>query len=143
MNRENAIKQNFKMHSSKMTADFFVTNMRPVAVRTSLRYLTLLVMKRIFSLSISSVTNRLRLQRNSYYGIKDAVSQRIRLSEEEIIEALENEYHFSDLIDDSYDHRLIKSSNHEIYRLAEKICKDKMNVSSERFIEAFGLEEER
>ena len=113
MNRENAIKQNFKMHSSKMTADFFVTNMR------------------------------LRLQRNSYYGIKDAVSQRIRLSEEEIIEALENEYHFSDLIDDSYDHRLIKSSKHEIYRLAEKICKDKMNVSSERFIEAFGLEEER
>ena len=130
MNRENAIKQNFKMHSSKMTADFFVTNMRPVAVRTSLRYLTLLVMKRIFSLSISSVTNRLRLQRNSYYGIKDAVSQRIRLSEEEIIEALENEYHFSDLIDDSYDHRLIKSSKHEIYRLAEKFCKDKMNVSS-------------
>ena len=143
MNRDNAIKQNFKMHSSKMTADFFVTNMRPVAVRTSLRYLTLLVMKRIFSLSISSVTNRLRLQRNSYYGIKDAVSQRIRLSEEEIIEALENEYHFSDLVDDSYDHRLIKSSRHEIYRLAEKICKDKMNVSSERFIEAFGLEEER
>ena len=28
----------------------------------------------------------------------------------------------------------------EIYHLAEKICKDKMNVSSERFLEAFGLE---
>ena len=143
MNRDNAIKQNFKMHSSKMTADFFVTNMRPVAVRTSLRYLTLLVMKKIFSLSISSVTDKLRLQRNSYYGIRDAVSQRIRLSEEEIIEALENEYHFSDLIDDRYNHKLIKSSRSEIYHLAEKICKDKMKVSSERFVEAFGFEEER
>ena len=142
MDRETAIKQNFKIHSSKMTADFFVTNMRPVAVRTSLRYLTLLVMKKIFSLSISSVTSKLKLQRNSYYGIKDAVSQRIRLSEEEIIESLENEYHFSDLIDEEYNHKLIKSSESEIYSLAEKICKDKMNVSQERFLEAFGDKKE-
>lgn len=142
MDRDTAIKQNFKMHSSKMTADFFVTNMRPVAVRTSLRYLTLLVMKKIFSLSISSVTSKLKLQRNSYYGIKDAVSQRIRLSEEEIIESLENEYHFSDLIDEEYNHKLIKSSESEIYSLAEKICKDKMNVSQERFLEAFGDKKE-
>ena len=140
MNRDKAITQNFKMHSSKMTADFFVTNMRAIAVRTSLRYLTLLVMKRIFLLSISSVTSKLRLQRNSYYGVKDAVNQRIRLSEKEIIEALENEYHFSDLIDEDYNRKIVKSSRSEIYHLAEKICKDKMNVSSERFLEAFGSE---
>ena len=50
MIKDSSISQNFKLHSDKMTIEYFITNMRPISVRTSLRYLVQLILKEVFEI---------------------------------------------------------------------------------------------
>lgn len=130
MIEESSISQNFKLHSNKMTVEYFITNMRPISVRTSLRYLIQLILKEIFEIPVLRSSMVLNLQRNSYYGARNAASERIRLSEREISNLLDNQYHFSDLRSEDYDRRAMKSSNSEITELVNKILTEKMQLSN-------------
>lgn len=130
MIEESSISQNFKLHSDKMTVEYFVTNMRPISVRTSLRYLIQLILKEIFEIPVLRSSMVLNLQRNSYYGARNAASERIRLSEREVSNLLDNQYHFSDLRSENYDRRAMKSSNSEIIELVNKILTEKMQLSN-------------
>lgn len=135
MIEESSISQNFKLHSDKMTVEYFVTNMRPISVRTSLRYLIQLILKEIFEIPVLRSSMVLNLQRNSYYGARNAASERIRLSEREVSNLLDNQYHFSDLRSEDYDRRAMKSSNSEIIELVNKILTEKMQLSN-TYVEA-------
>ena len=135
MIEESSISQNFKLHSDKMTVEYFITNMRPISVRTSLRYLIQLILKEIFEIPVLRSSMVLNLQRNSYYGARNAASERIRLSEREVSNLLDNQYHFSDLRSEDYDRRAMKSSNSEITDLVNKILTEKMQLSN-TYVEA-------
>lgn len=135
MIEESSISQNFKLHSDKMTVEYFITNMRPISVRTSLRYLIQLILKEIFEIPVLRSSMVLNLQRNSYYGARNAASERIRLSEREVSNLLDNQYHFSDLRSEDYDRRAMKSSNSEITELVNKILTEKMQLSN-TYVEA-------
>ncbi len=130
MIEESSVRQNFKLHSDKMTVEYFITNMRPISVRTSLRYLIQLILKEIFEIPVLRSSMVLNLQRNSYYGARNAASERIRLSEREVSDLLDNQYHFSDLRSEDYDRRVMKSSNSEIIELVNKILTEKMQLSN-------------
>ena len=130
MIKDSSISQNFKLHSDKMTIEYFITNMRPISVRTSLRYLVQLILKEVFEIPVLRSSTVLNLQRNSYYGARNAASERIRLSEKEVSDLLDNQYHFSDLRSEDYDRKMMKSSNEDIIDLVKTILKDRMKLSN-------------
>jgi len=76
-----ALKNNFLLHDDKMTIDFFADNMRPVAIKTSVRYVSLLILKKIFNVPVSNASSKLNLHRSSYYGVREMLSERIMIDE--------------------------------------------------------------
>ena len=136
-----ALKSNFLLHDDKMTIDFFADNMRPVAVKTSVRYASLLILKKIFKVPVSNAAEKLRLHRSSYYGVRDILNDRIMLDEDQLVSLLNEEYHFDTILKDS-DCSNLKRREKEMKDVLRRICIEKMRIDEDLFDEIFRLNED-
>ena len=136
-----ALKSNFLLHDNKMTIDFFADNMRPVAIKTSVRYASLLILKKIFKVPVSNAAEKLRLHRSSYYGVRDILNERIMLDEDQLVSLLNEEYHFDTILKDS-DCSNLKRREKEMKDVLRRICIDKMRIDEDLFDEIFRLNED-
>ncbi len=138
----NALKSNFLLHDNKMTIDFFADNMRPVAIKTSVRYASLLVLKKIFKVPVSNAAEKLRLHRSSYYGVREILNERIMLDEDQLVSLLNEEYHFDTILKD-LDCSNLKRREKEMKDVLRLICIEKMRIDEDLFDEIFRLNEGR
>lgn len=136
-----ALKSNFLLHDNKMTIDFFADNMRPVAIKTSVRYASLLILKKIFKVPVSNAAEKLRLHRSSYYGVRDILNERIMLDEDQLVSLLNEEYHFDTILKDS-DCSNLKRREKEMKDVLRRICIEKMRIDEDLFDEIFRLKED-
>lgn len=136
-----ALKSNFLLHDNKMTIDFFADNMRPVAIKTSVRYASLLILKKIFKVPVSNAAEKLRLHRSSYYGVRDILNDRIMLDEDQLVSLLNEEYHFDTILKDS-DCSNLKRREKEMKDVLRRICIEKMRIDEDLFDEIFRLNED-
>ena len=136
-----ALKSNFLLHDNKMTIDFFADNMRPVAIKTSVRYASLLILKKIFKVPVSNAAEKLRLHRSSYYGVRDILNDRIMLDEDQLVSLLNEEYHFDTILKDS-DCSNLKRREKEMKDVLRRICIEKMRLDEDLFDEIFRLNED-
>lgn len=136
-----ALKSNFLLHDNKMTIDFFADNMRPVAIKTSVRYASLLILKKIFKVPVSNAAEKLRLHRSSYYGVRDILNERIMLDEDQLVSLLNEEYHFDTILKDS-DCSNLKRREKEMKDVLRRICIEKMRIDEDLFDEIFRLNED-
>lgn len=136
-----ALKSNFLLHDNKMTIDFFADNMRPVAIKTSVRYASLLILKKIFKVPVSNAAEKLRLHRSSYYGVRDILNERIKLDEDQLVSLLNEEYHFDTILKDS-DCSNLKRREKEMKDVLRRICIEKMRIDEDLFDEIFRLNED-
>lgn len=133
-----ALKSNFLLHDDKMTIDFFADNMRPVAVKTSVRYASLLILKKIFNVPVSNAANKLHLHRSSYYGVREMLNDRIMIDEDQLVDLLNAEYQFDSILNE-YDCLNLKRREKGIKEVLKMICIDKMRIDKDLFEEIFGL----
>ena len=138
---KDALKSNFLLHDNKMTIDFFADNMRPVAIKTSVRYASLLILKKIFKVPVSNAAEKLRLHRSSYYGVRDILNDRIMLDEDQLVSLLNEEYHFDTILKDS-DCSNLKRREKEMKDVLRRICIEKMRIDEDLFDEIFRLNED-
>lgn len=141
MINKDALKSNFLLHDNKMTIDFFADNMRPVAIKTSVRYASLLILKKIFKVPVSNAAEKLHLHRSSYYGVRDILNERIMLDEDHLVSLLNEEYHFDTILKDS-DCSNLKRREKEMKDVLRRICIEKMRIDEDLFDEIFRLNED-
>lgn len=141
MINKDALKSNFLLHDNKMTIDFFADNMRPVAIKTSVRYASLLILKKIFKVPVSNAAEKLHLHRSSYYGVRDILNERIMLDEDQLVSLLNEEYHFDTILKDS-DCSNLKRREKEMKDVLRRICIEKMRIDEDLFDEIFRLNED-
>lgn len=137
-----ALKSNFLLHDNKMTIDFFADNMRPVAIKTSVRYVSLLVLKKIFKVPVSNAAEKLRLHRSSYYGVREILNERLMLDEDQLVDLFNEEYHFDTILKD-LDCSNLKRREKEMKDVLRLICIEKMRIDEELFEEIFKLHEDK
>lgn len=137
-----ALKSNFLLHDNKMTIDFFADNMRPVAIKTSVRYVSLLVLKKIFKVPVSNAAEKLRLHRSSYYGVREILDERLMLDEDQLVDLFNEEYHFDTILKD-LDCSNLKRREKEMKDVSRLICIEKMRIDEELFEEIFKLHEDK
>lgn len=137
-----ALKSNFLLHDNKMTIDFFADNMRPVAIKTSVRYASLLVLKKIFKVPVSNAAEKLRLHRSSYYGVREILNERIMLDEDQLVSLLNEEYHFDTILKE-LDCSNLKRREKEMKDVLRLICIEKMRIDEDLFEEIFKLHEDK
>lgn len=137
-----ALKSNFLLHDNKMTIDFFADNMRPVAIKTSVRYISLLILKKIFKVPVSNAAEKLRLHRSSYYGVREILNDRIMIDEDQLISLLNEEYQF-DTIFKEIDCSNLKRREKEMKDVLRLICIEKMRIDEDLFEEIFKLDADR
>lgn len=137
-----ALKSNFLLHDNKMTIDFFADNMRPVAIKTSVRYVSLLVLKKIFKVPVSNAAEKLNLHRSSYYGVREILNERIMLDEDQLVSLLNEEYHFDSILKD-LDCSNLKRREKEMKDVLRLICIEKMRIDEDLFDEIFRLNSDR
>lgn len=137
-----ALKSNFLLHDNKMTIDFFADNMRPVAIKTSARYVSLLVLKKIFKVPVSNAAEKLRLHRSSYYGVREILDERLMLDEDQLVDLFNEEYHFDTILKD-LDCSNLKRREKEMKDVLRLICIEKMRIDEELFEEIFKLHEDK
>lgn len=137
-----ALKSNFLLHDNKMTIDFFADNMRPVAIKTSVRYISLLILKKIFKVPVSNAAEKLRLHRSSYYGVREILNDRIMIDEDQLVSLLNEEYQF-DTIFKEIDCSNLKRREKEMKDVLRLICIEKMRIDEDLFEEIFKLDVDR
>ena len=137
-----ALKSNFLLHDNKMTIDFFADNMRPVAIKTSVRYVSLLVLKKIFKVPVSNAAGKLRLHRSSYYGVREILDERLMLDEDQLVDLFNEEYHFDTILKD-LDCSNLKRREKEMKDVLRLICIEKMRIDEDLFEEIFKLHEDK
>lgn len=137
-----ALKSNFLLHDNKMTIDFFADNMRPVAIKTSVRYASLLILKKIFKVPVSNAAEKLNLHRSSYYGVREILNERIMLDEDQLVSLLNEEYHFDSILKD-LDCSNLKKREKEMKDVLRLICIEKMRIDEDLFDEIFRLNSDR
>ena len=137
-----ALKSNFLLHDNKMTIDFFADNMRPVAIKTSVRYASLLILKKIFKVPVSNAAEKLHLHRSSYYGVREILNERIMLDEDQLVSLLNEEYHFDSILKD-LDCSNLKRREKEMKDVLRLICIEKMRIDEDLFDEIFRLNSDR
>ena len=137
-----ALKSNFLLHDNKMTIDFFADNMRPVAIKTSVRYASLLILKKIFKVPVSNAAEKLNLHRSSYYGVREILNERIMLDEDQLVSLLNEEYHFDSILKD-LDCSNLKRREKEMKDVLRLICIEKMRIDEDLFDEIFRLNSDR
>ena len=137
-----ALKSNFLLHDNKMTIDFFADNMRPVAIKTSVRYVSLLVLKKIFKVPVSNSAEKLRLHRSSYYGVREILDERLMLDEDQLVDLFNEEYHFDTILKD-LDCSNLKRREKEMKDVLRLICIEKMRIDEDLFEEIFKLHEDK
>lgn len=137
-----ALKSNFLLHDNKMTIDFFADNMRPVAIKTSVRYISLLILKKIFKVPVSNAAEKLRLHRSSYYGVREILTDRIMIDEDQLVSLLNEEYQF-DTIFKEIDCSNLKRREKEMKDVLRLICIEKMRIDEDLFEEIFKLDADR
>lgn len=137
-----ALKSNFLLHDNKMTIDFFADNMRPVAIKTSVRYISLLILKKIFKVPVSNAAEKLRLHRSSYYGVREILNDRIMIDEDQLVSLLNEEYQF-DTIFKEIDCSNLKRREKEMKDVLRLICIEKMRIDEDLFEEIFKLDADR
>ena len=137
-----ALKSNFLLHDNKMTIDFFADNMRPVAIKTSVRYVSLLVLKKIFKVPVSNAAEKLRLHRSSYYGVREILDERLMLDEDQLVDLFNEEYHFDTILKD-LDCSNLKRREKEMKDVLRLICIKKMRIDEDLFEEIFKLHEDK
>lgn len=137
-----ALKSNFLLHDNKMTIDFFADNMRPVAIKTSVRYVSLLVLKKIFKVPVSNAAEKLRLHRSSYYGVREILDERLMLDEDQLVDLFNEEYHFDTILKD-LDCSNLKRREKEMKDVLRLICIEKMRIDEDLFEEIFKLHEDK
>ena len=133
-----SLKNNFLLHDDKMTIDFFVDNMRPVAVKTSVRFVGLLILKKIFNVPVSNAANKLHLHRSSYYGVREMLEERILIDEDQLVDLLNAEYQFDSILKD-FNCVNLKRREKDMKDVLRLICLDKMQIDEDLFEEIFGL----
>lgn len=136
-----ALKSNFLLHDNKMTIDFFADNMRPVAIKTSVRYVSLLVLKKIFKVPVSNAAEKLRLHRSSYYGVREILDERLMLDEDQLVDLFNEEYHFDTILKD-LDCSNLKRREKEMKDVLRLVCIEKMRIDEDLFEEIFKLHED-
>lgn len=141
INRD-ALKSNFLLHDNKMTIDFFADNMRPVAIKTSVRYVSLLVLKKIFKVPVSNAAEKLRLHRSSYYGVREILDERLMLDEDQLVDLFNEEYHFDTILKD-LDCSNLKRREKEMKDVLRLVCIEKMRIDEDLFEEIFKLHEDK
>ena len=137
-----ALKSNFLLHDNKMTIDFFADNMRPVAIKTSVRYASLLILKKIFKVPVSNAAEKLNLHRSSYYGVREILNERIMLDEDQLVSLLNEEYHFDSILKD-LDCSNLKRREKEMKDVLRLICIEKMRIDEDLFDEIFRQNSDR
>lgn len=137
-----ALKSNFLLHDNKMTIDFFADNMRPVAIKTSVRYVSLLVLKKIFKVPVSNAAEKLRLHRSSYYGVREILDERLMLNEDQLVDLFNEEYHFDTILKD-LDCSNLKRREKEMKDVLRLVCIEKMRIDEDLFEEIFKLHEDK
>lgn len=137
-----ALKSNFLLHDNKMTIDFFADNMRPVAIKTSVRYVSLLVLKKIFKVPVSNAAEKLSLHRSSYYGVREILDERLMLDEDQLVDLFNEEYHFDTILKD-LDCSNLKRREKEMKDVLRLICIKKMRIDEDLFEEIFKLHEDK
>lgn len=137
-----ALKSNFLLHDNKMTIDFFADNMRPVAIKTSVRYISLLILKKIFKVPVSNSAEKFRLHRSSYYGVREILNDRIMIDEDQLVSLLNEEYQF-DTIFKEIDCSNLKRREKEMKDVLRLICIEKMRIDEDLFEEIFKLDVDR
>lgn len=137
-----ALKSNFLLHDNKMTIDFFADNMRPVAIKTSVRYVSLLVLKKIFKVPVSNAAEKLRLHRSSYYGVREILNERLMLDEDQLVDLFNEEYHFDTILKD-LDCSNLKRREKEMKDVLRLVCIEKMRIDEDLFEEIFKLHEDK
>lgn len=137
-----ALKSNFLLHDNKMTIDFFADNMRPVAIKTSVRYVSLLVLKKIFKVPVSNAAKKLSLHRSSYYGVREILDERLMLDEDQLVDLFNEEYHFDTILKD-LDCSNLKRREKEMKDVLRLICIEKMRIDEDLFEEIFKLHEDK
>ena len=137
-----ALKSNFLLHDNKMTIDFFADNMRPVAIKTSVRYASLLILKKIFKVPVSNAAEKLNLHRSSYYGVREILNERIMLDEDQLVSLLNEEYHFDSILKD-LDCSNLKRRENEMKDVLRLICIEKMRIDEDLFDEIFRQNSDR
>lgn len=137
-----ALKSNFLLHDNKMTIDFFADNMRPVAIKTSVRYASLLILKKIFKVPVSNAAEKLNLHRSSYYGVREILNERIMLDEDQLVSLLNEEYHFDSILKD-LDCSNLKKREKEMKDVLRLICIEKMRIDEDLFDEIFRMNSDR
>lgn len=137
-----ALKSNFLLHDNKMTIDFFADNMRPVAIKTSVRYVSLLVLKKIFKVPVSNAAEKLSLHRSSYYGVREILDERLMLDEDQLVDLFNEEYHFDTILKD-LDCSNLKRREKEMKDVLRLICIEKMRIDEDLFEEIFKLHEDK
>ena len=137
-----ALKSNFLLHDNKMTIDFFADNMRPVAIKTSVRYVSLLVLKKIFKVPVSNAAEKLRLHRGSYYGVREILDERLMLDEDQLVDLFNEEYHFDTILKD-LDCSNLKRREKEMKDVLRLVCIEKMRIDEDLFEEIFKLHEDK
>lgn len=133
-----ALKNNFLLHDDKMTIDFFADNMRPVAIKTSVRYVSLLILKKIFNVPVSNASSKLNLHRSSYYGVREMLSERIMIDEDQLVELLNEEYRFDTILKD-FNCSKLKYREKDMKDVLKLICIDKMQIDKDLFEEIFKI----
>lgn len=137
-----ALKSNFLLHDNKMTIDFFADNMRPVAIKTSVRYVSLLVLKKIFKVPVSNAAEKLHLHRSSYYGVREILDERLMLDEDQLVDLFNEEYHFDTILKD-LDGSNLKRREKEMKDVLRLVCIEKMRIDEDLFEEIFKLHEDK
>ena len=136
---QKSLRSNFLLHDDRMTIDFFADNMRPVAVKTSVRYACLLVLKKIFNVPVSNAAAKLHLHRSSYYGVRDMLNSKILIDEDQLVDLLNKEYCFDSILAE-VDCANLKRRDTQMKNVLKLICIDKMKIDEDLFEDIFRLE---
>lgn len=85
--------KNFELLGAEMTVEFLYDNLRPVAKRSIVRNLIVAIISDIYDTSVVRICDAINYHRNSYYGVKGKIEDKISKSESEIASNIIKTYH--------------------------------------------------
>lgn len=84
--------KNFELLGSKITIEFLYDNLRPVAKRSIVRNVSISIIHTLYGVNVSRVCRSIDYHRNSYYGVKKKIEDKLMQPESKVIDNLIRSY---------------------------------------------------
>lgn len=88
--------KNFEMLGAEITLDFLFDNLRPVAKRSIVRNLVVTAINEIYGTSVVRICDAIGYHRNSYYGVRMKLENRLNQTESEVTRKIISSYSLQD-----------------------------------------------